>query len=286
MGGRSATTEPGNDILDFRTPSPAELDRVTAPLRLWFAPRFFGLDNIDPTRPAMLVGNHTIYGLFDVPLLLAEIYRTRGILPRLLLDRGHLAVPGWRRIWQRYGAVEGTPDNCNRLMRAGEHVLLFPGGAREAAKRRGEAYKLTWKQRAGFARMAIHHRYDIIPVTSVGPDNAYSIVLDAEDMRKSLMGRMLDRSGLLEGPLRGGDLLMPAARGIGPTPIPRPVPFYFSVGTPISTRRYRGRFRNDATVFALREEVANAINRQFGRLLHFREQDTDSGWLRRFFARL
>ena len=49
-------------------------------------------------------------------------------------------------------------------------------------RRKGEAYRLVWKQRTGFARLAIEHGYDIIPFGSVGPDEAFDILFDANDV--------------------------------------------------------------------------------------------------------
>ena len=64
-------------------------------------------------------------------------------------------------------------------MKAGENILLFPGGAREVAKRKGEAYQLVWKKRLGFVRLAVEHSYRILPFASVGQEDAFSIILDA-----------------------------------------------------------------------------------------------------------
>eukprot|EP00959_Pyramimonas_sp_CCMP1952_P265617 5553482-Pyramimonas_sp.AAC.1 len=41
-----------------------------------------------------------------------------------------------------------TPRNCFKLLQAGQAVLLYPGGAREVAKRKNEKYKLLWKEDA------------------------------------------------------------------------------------------------------------------------------------------
>ena len=49
-------------------------------------------------------------------------------------------------------------------------MLVFPGSGREVTKRKGEAYKVIWKERTGFARMAIEHGYPITPFASVGPE--------------------------------------------------------------------------------------------------------------------
>lgn len=131
--------------------SAEQLWRLTAPLRLYFSPRFYGLEKIDPAKPTLLVGNHTIYGVLDVPLLIAQIYRDKGLLIRTLADHAHYDIPGWRSMLDRVGGVEGTRENCSALMERRDHVMVFPGGAREVSKRKGEQYQLTWKRRTGFA---------------------------------------------------------------------------------------------------------------------------------------
>ena len=39
-----------------------------------------------------------------------------------------------------------------RALSKGKNVLLFPGGGREVVKRRGEMYKLLWKDEVDFVR--------------------------------------------------------------------------------------------------------------------------------------
>jgi hypothetical protein len=43
-----------------------------------------------------------------------------------------------------FGAVEVSGQNLYRLLRQKEAVLLFPGGVREAFKRKGEKYRCVW----------------------------------------------------------------------------------------------------------------------------------------------
>ena len=52
-----------------------------------------------------------------------------------------------------WGAVPVSGRNFFKLMAQGEAVLLFPGGAREAYKRRGEDYALFWPEKSEFVRM-------------------------------------------------------------------------------------------------------------------------------------
>lgn len=265
-----------------------QLWKLSAPLRTYFSPRFYGLEKLDPNKPVLMVGNHTIFGVIDVPLLLAQIYRERGIRVRTLADHQHYDIPIWRDMVERSGGVEGTRENCSKLMERGEHIMVFPGGAREVSKRKGEQYQLTWKRRIGFCKMAIQHGYNIVPFASVGPDDMYDIVVDAEDVIHSPVGKLLKKAGLLEkkGLLRGGDIIMPLTRGIGFTALPRPERFYFSIGDEIDVSRFQGKDNDEESLFDLRDEVAFAIQNLIGEMLTVRENDIDKGIVRRVLNRL
>jgi 1-acyl-sn-glycerol-3-phosphate acyltransferase len=274
------------EITSYTPPSRREMRRFMAVGRWWFRPEFLGLWECDLSRPALFVGNHTLFGLTDAPLMIEHLYTQYGVLLRGLGDRGHFKVPLWGELLVRHGMVLGSPDNCAALMRAGQSILVFPGGAREVMRRRGEAYQLIWKQRAGFARLAIEHGYDIIPFGSVGPDESYRILWDANDILDTPWLRALaERSGALEF-TRGGDFVPPVALGLGPTLIPRPQRYYFGFGPRISTKHLQGRVEDAEAVWALREEVAGAVRRQIGRLQDYRREDRLQNWslLRRRLA--
>ncbi len=262
-----------DDVLDFKPPPVEVLWRILAPLRAYHRPRFFGLENIDPEQPSLLVGNHTIFGVLDIAHLGVAIYRERGVLLRSLGDRVHFQIPGWGGLLKSLGTVVGTRENCARLMQSGAHVLVFPGGGREVARRKGEAYKLLWKERTGFTRMAIEHGYPITPFASVGAEECYDILVDANDVMKSPLGKLLDRTGIAKKFLRGGEVILPIARGLGFTVIPRPERFYFQVGAPLDTRRFAGKHDDKAALLALREEVRVAVESLIEKLLAIRAKD-------------
>ena len=252
-------TTPDIHFEDFRPPSARRLRRLMSLSRWYFSPRIDGLENVDPARPALLVGNHAIFGMLDSSLFFSEFYSRTGVFPRSLGDHGHFGIPGWGKLLVRYGAVPGTRANCARLMQAGQHIIVFPGGAREVAKRRDEVNRLVWKKRTGFVRMAISHGYDILPFASLGCDEAWSILYDGNDFAGSRLGNWLLKKKKVNDVLRGGDVFMPLVRGLGPTPLPRPEPFYFRVGKPIPTCDYPGSEDSPDVLWALREKTAHAI---------------------------
>lgn len=269
------------DPMDFTPPPLAYLQRVLAPQRFWFDPQYYGLEHLDPERPALYVGNHTLYGVLDAPLMVLGAYEQAGIYFRSLGDHFHFVVPGWGHILLEHGAVEGTPENCSKLMQGRQHIIVYPGGAREVMKNKGEEYRLVWKRRTGFARMAMQHGYDIIPFAAIGADDSYSIHYDSKRFQNSLLGKLANRSGLLKRFFRDGDMLGPLVTGLGGTPIPRPEKMYFMFGERIPTRHLQAAYKNTDAQWQVRHEVETAIYRQMDELFSIRAKDTDWSWWRK-----
>jgi 1-acyl-sn-glycerol-3-phosphate acyltransferase len=253
---------------------------VLAPWRAVTAPVFRGVEHIPRRGPVLLVGNHTIFGMLDLPLMIDGIRQHRGRYVRGLAEHAHFAVPGWRDLLLRFGAVRGTRENCRALLAGGEAVLVYPGGGREVAKRRGEAYELIWKQRMGFARMAIEAGCPIVPFGAVGAEEAYDIVLDADSPLLAPLRAAAERLG------GRWELMWPLARGLGPTPLPRPERFYFGFGAPISTREYAGRHDDETALRALRDRARAGVTEQIERLQEHRANDPERDVLARLRRRL
>jgi 1-acyl-sn-glycerol-3-phosphate acyltransferase len=249
-----------------------------APWRWITAPRVSGLENLPADRPALLAGNHTTLAVLDSPLLLLGLFEARGVFPRTVGDHLHFRLPAWRTLVERFGVVDGTPDNIRALMRAGEWIVVFPGGAREVFKQRGEKYTLLWGERVGFARLAIESGYPIVPFSLVGAEDAYDIVLDAGDLLASPLGPLLRRMS------PRSDVVPPVVRGIGPTMLPRVERLYFHFGEPVETRHLGGSEADYGSCFAVREQVRQRVEDGILRLLLERERDPDRALLARLLA--
>lgn len=260
-----------NHPLTFVPPPLKKIEQALWLQQQWFDPVFSGLDNIDRARPALYVGNHTLYGTLDAPLMLLGLYRHKGIFLRSLGDHIHFKIPLWRDLLWDNGCVAGTPENCQQLMQAKEHILVFPGGGREVMKNKGEEYQLVWKERTGFARMAMQHGYDIIPFASVGADETFDIRYDAQDFYQSRVGKLLDKTGIKDKYLRGGDAFLPLATGLGL--LPRPERFYFGFGEAISTQHLQENCDDKAAQWQVREQVESAIYQLMNDLFAQREQE-------------
>ena len=276
------------ESLEFEPPSPSALRARMAMARAYFDPYFQGLDALKFDRPALWAGNHTLYGLLDVPLMVEHIYTRHGVMLRGLGDRGHFTLPGWGKLLVNAGMVLGSPEHCAALMQAKHHVLVFPGGGREVMRRKGEAYQLIWKQRTGFARLAIEHGYDIIPFGSVGPDENFQILLDAKDISKSRLWKLFSQRLPLDAYTRNGDMIPPLARGVGLSVLPRPQRYYFGFGKRIRTSQLKRDASDQDAVWAIRERVGRAVEKEIDALKAYRQTDRKKHWsiLRRWLAPL
>ncbi len=260
---------PGGGQLDH-------LATILAPLSRIAQPRFYGMQNI-PTEGSLLAGNHTLYAFLDLPFMLTEIWKRRELAVRSLGENAHYAIPIWRELLTACGMVRGTRENVRALMDARETVLVFPGGAREVNKRRGEKYQLMWKERVGFARLAIEHGYPIIPFAAVGAEEMLDIVIDENNPAYAHFTHLVKR-------LTGWPM-QPIVHGVGPTLLPHPERLYFWFGEPIQTTRLKGRHEDDRAARATRDEVKLAVQDGITFLLTEREADSRRGLRTRLLSR-
>ncbi len=251
------------------SPCSSPLERVTRP-------KLYGAENI-PADGSLLVGNHTLYGLLDLPFMLAELWKRRHLTVRSLGERAHYAIPLWREALTLGGMVRGTRENVRALMDERQTVLVFPGGSREVNKRRGEKYQLMWKERIGFARLAIEYGYPIVPFAAVGAEEMLDIVIDETNPAFARLGDVVRKlTGWPMGPL---------VHGVGPTLLPHPERLYFWFGEPIDTTRFEGRQDDDEAARAVRNEVKRAVEGGIDFLLAEREADPRRPLRKRLLSR-
>jgi 1-acyl-sn-glycerol-3-phosphate acyltransferase len=212
----------------------------------------------------MFVSNHNLYAFLDTPFLFAGLYLEKGIYLRALGDSVLFRMPGWRDLLARYGVLESNARSYERLLKAGHCLLVFPGGVREAAKRKGEANRLFWKKRAGFARLALSHGCTVVPVASLGVDDAFEIAFDSGDLPGSPLGRIYERLGARP------ELVLPIPRKI------RPERLYFKFCQPLSADRYRSPGVDPAEATGrLRDDAHDAVLQGLDFLIEVRDNDQE-----------
>lgn len=224
----------------FELPPEKTMDFIAKIVNWYFKPKYLGLENLAKNKPSLYVSNHTLLGLTDGPLYMPMLMKEKDIYLRPLADKMQKNLPLWRSIVTDIGAVEGSRENCDRLMQFKQHILVFPGGTNEILKIKGEEYKLKWQERFGFVKLAIENKYPIIPISSLGGDEIYDIIFDKKEIMESKLGTWLKDTGIADKYLRGGSIIPPILKGVGPTLIPKPQPIFYAFGKPIETKQYKG----------------------------------------------
>ncbi len=216
-----------------------QMGRIGSFGRIWFRPELSGAENLPgPGQGAILVSNHAIMAL-DSLFLVEQVYHVTGRLIRPTVDKNAIRVPYYRQWLQKLGAVYGKRETAIELLKQGELVLSYPGGAREALKPTRDRYALYWDHSFGFVRCAVEAGVPVIPVASIGGDDAYVSLLDNNVYLQKLIG--------------SDKYKMPLYLGLGLLPLP--VKLRFVIGEPIEVRLPPWKVDDEAAL----SEVQNTV---------------------------
>tara|TARA_R110001599_G_scaffold353795_2_gene597948 strand:+ start:98229 stop:99110 length:882 start_codon:yes stop_codon:yes gene_type:complete len=282
LGDKEALARHIEIALQVEPPSGLEFELSYRMVKRLFNPMILGADNI-PDRPCLFVGNHSLFALDGWvigPLMSKELNR----FPRGLGDKFLFANPRMADFMLKRGAVMGHPDVCSALMKAGQDLMVFPGGAYEAVKPANMKYELQWQERYGFVKLAARHGYTIMPFGLVGPDEFYGHLMEGQDIPGSALGTLLKRLGLLNDDVRA-DVLPPIPVGALGSFLPKPQRCYLGFGEAVDLARYKGRTPTKKEQKSIRNTVAEQIETQLAELLFTREQvKGEDSFLRRLLS--
>jgi 1-acyl-sn-glycerol-3-phosphate acyltransferase len=139
--------------------------------RHYFRAEAFGIENVPVDGPLILVANHSgqlpFDGLVICGACFLEMKQPR--LVRAMVEFFVPTVPFASYLFSRWGQITGTPENCRRLLGAGEAVLVFPEGARGISKPFSKRYQLA-EFGKGFLRLALESGARIVPVAVIGAE--------------------------------------------------------------------------------------------------------------------
>ncbi|XP_054802446.1 phytyl ester synthase 2, chloroplastic-like isoform X2 [Prosopis cineraria] len=281
---------------DFIPPSPDELKNVLETYRLFNTLTSAvmlstledgtivrGLDGIPSEGPVLLVGYHMLLGWDLVPLVTKiaseKNILVRGIAHPMMFKRsknGKLPELSSYDLYRLMGAVPVAANNFYKLFYSKAHVLLYPGGMREALHRKGEEYKLFWPEQAEFVRMAARFGAKIVPFGSVGEDDLGEVVIDYDDLIKVPYFRTEIESLTKEAVMLRGDTKGEVANQQVHLPgiLPKfPGRFYYYFGKPIETEGRERELRDRDKSHELYMQVKSEVERCIAYLKEKRESD-------------
>jgi 1-acyl-sn-glycerol-3-phosphate acyltransferase len=161
---------------------------AAAPM-VWLYKNYFrvethGIENL-PKGKVVLVGNHSGQLPLDAAMVatavLLEATPPRAV--RSMTEKWAASLPYISSIFARAGQIVGTPENCRRLLNAGEAVLVFPEGVKGIAKLFPQRYQLQ-EFGLGFMRLALETQTPIVPIAIIGAEEQAPAFLNLKSVGK------------------------------------------------------------------------------------------------------
>ncbi|WP_240431073.1 1-acyl-sn-glycerol-3-phosphate acyltransferase [Mycobacterium kyogaense] len=141
-----------------------------------------------PTDPVLFVANHGFGGVVDL-----NVFAVRAALDELHLDRPLTILThqlawtlGVGRLFEPLGARPASRDSAVEAFEAGHHVLVFPGGDKDAAKTFDERNLVKFDGRTGFAKLALEQKVPIVPVVTAGAGESLLVLSSGERLARAL----------------------------------------------------------------------------------------------------
>lgn len=121
-----------------------------------------GMDYLPKEGPALIVYYHGAIPI-DMYYFVARVCLERDRLVHTVADRFLFKLPGWGIISEAMKVCPGTVQTCATALKEGNLMAISPGGVYEAQFGNNN-YELLWKNRIGFAKVAIEAKAPIIPM--------------------------------------------------------------------------------------------------------------------------
>lgn len=228
--------------LDLPAPDPSFFDDVLTP---WARPlmryhqyALVGAERIPRTGAMILLSTHSLV-TYDLFFAFIELRRQTGRFIRGLADDFWFRTNLVGHAFERWGLVRASPEAGRRLLQQGELLGISPGGQWEALRPSTEQYRLRWRGRRGFARLALAAQVPLALATCPAADRILTVY----------------RSPLTDWVYRTFGSPLPIARGIGPTLIPRPVRLTTYVSPIFHPPPIAGDTPTDAEIDQFREDT-------------------------------
>ena len=139
--------------------------------RNYFRAECHGIENLPAAGRVLLVANHSGQLPFDGLVIGMSLFLDASPprVIRSMVEHFVPTVPFVSYLLSRWGQITGTPENCRRLLRDEEVILVFPEGARGISKPFSRRYQLQ-QFGYGFMRLALETRTPILPIAVVGAE--------------------------------------------------------------------------------------------------------------------
>jgi 1-acyl-sn-glycerol-3-phosphate acyltransferase len=226
----------------------------------YFRVRTLGVTRIPSEGPALLVANHSGTVALDAVMMqyaVAKEHPAERVVRNVGADLV-FQLPVIGPLARKAGNVVACDEDALELLQRDELVGVFPEGYKGVGKGWRERYRLQRFGRGGYIEIALRAGVPIVPVSIVGPEEAYPMIADAGFIAKTF--------GFPYFPIT------PTFPWLGPLGlIPLPSKWVIEFGEPIPMDEYPEDAAEDPMlVFDLSDSIRDTIQQMLYRNLKLR----------------
>src|SRR3954465_8849986 len=157
---------------------------------LWHRADVRGLDRIPASGPVLLVGNHSGGNVPPDTFVFTLAFTSFFGVERRFYQLAHnlvvtLPFPG--AVLRKWGTIAASHANARDVLRRGDALLVYPGGDYEVFRPSWESNVVDFGGRKGFIRLALEERVPVVPLVSIGGQEAALFLSRGEWLAKLLM---------------------------------------------------------------------------------------------------
>jgi len=164
---------------------------------LYFRADVQGLDRIPTKGPVLLVGNHSGGNLPPDTFVFTLAFCSYFGVERPFYQLAHnlvVSMPGLGSL-RKFGTVAANHDNATLALKSGAALLVYPGGDYEVFRPSWKRHEVDFDGRKGYVKIAREAGVPIVPIASVGGQEA-ALFLDRGQWLAKLL--MVDRIARLK----------------------------------------------------------------------------------------
>ncbi|KAM8967380.1 DGAT1/2-independent enzyme synthesizing storage lipids [Pelodytes ibericus] len=129
---------------------------------IWHGYEIHGLEKLPEEGPVLIVYYHGALPV-DYYYFVSRVILLKGRAIHSVGDHFLFKVPGLKPLLELFNVIHGPKEQCVKALQNGHLLAISPGGVREALFS-DENYILLWKNRTGFAQVAIDAKVPILPM--------------------------------------------------------------------------------------------------------------------------
>ena len=202
-------------------------DRAMGAIARYHHCEVIGSENVPKTGGVVVVGPHSL-ATYDLFVLCHASLKILGRQTYIVGDDLMFKLPLLGKALAEIGFIKGGREYAIQRLQQGDLLGIAPGGMAEALHQ-SEGKRLDWSRRKGFTWVAMKAGVPVVPTACPNADDIFTVY----------------GNPVTDWIYKKFKLPLPVFRGVGPTPIPRPVKLVHLIGKPVYPEASPDRFTDD-----------------------------------------